>query len=355
LPKGGRGGYDPIVRGRAEALAEELTKREGVDGLVWLHDRFEATHSGLDPGDDRTEANRQVAEIIAYHYCALLPAGRLHPALAYATQAKWSNRQVADRLVRMLSGKIEEGPPEYVVPTMQALELKRKGEYQEALAEDQKALAVAETYGFPLPAARTLIGMGSTLRRMSRLQEAETAYLKAKSILERTPHPDRDQATLNSNLALLYTDTKRYAEAFELTRGAMAIDRQRTADRPDLLAMDLINIVTLSTARGMFQDGAQVAEEALSFCCQEKLAKVGTCGAARRAVAGLVAAQGRDGEAEKLYLSAIEAYHEMVPTPVEGLAGTYEAYASLLNKTGRVAAARAATAKAASASSPWLK
>ena len=181
--------YDPGVMGASERLGKELRAFDGTSGLELLRDCFRS-NAGQAGGDKkREEANRLVAQRIGVQYCLGLPADRLRPALEFVKQSDWGDPTVPELLRIFLERLLRDGPAEFQALDAEAHQKKQAGDYPGALDVYRKSLAYAEKWQLPVPEARTLIGMGSTLRKMGQLQEAEKAYLKAKAVLDVTPHP----------------------------------------------------------------------------------------------------------------------------------------------------------------------
>lgn len=339
--------YDPGVMGASERLGKELRAFDGTSGLELLRDCFRS-NAGQAGGDKkREEANRLVAQRIGVQYCLGLPADRLRPALEFAKQSDWGDPTVPELLRIFLERLLRDGPAEFQALDAEAHQKKQAGDYPGALDVYRKSLAYAEKWQLPVPEARTLIGMGSTLRKMGQLQEAEKAYLKAKAVLDVAPHPDADDATLGNNLGLLYMDLNRFEDAYTWMSKAAEIDRKRSSGEPVFLALDLINLIVVCGKLGKLEEGARLGDEAIAFCCQGTLEDHPFCAAAKAAAADIKADQGRQTEAEALYRSAIDIYERLDPKPAVALASTCANYAHLLDQMGRTAAARDARGKAA--------
>ena len=339
--------FDARVKSGTVRLARELCGFDGSDGLALLRDCFRS-NAGT-PGRDaqREQANRMVAQEIGFRYAAGLPPDRIRPALEYLKQSEWGDAAVSELIQSMLELSLRDGPAEFQSLNDEAHRKKEAGDYPGAMESFRTALAYAEKWRLPVPAARTRIGMGSTLRKMNRLKDAEAEYLKAKAVLDGTPHPEADDATLGNNLGLLYMDLDRWEDAYTWMSKAAEVDRRRSSGEPSFLAFDLINLVTLCGHLGKLEEGARLGDEAVAFCCQGQLGDHPFCAAAKVAAADIKADQGRLAEADALYGSAIDIYERLDPKPAKVLGLACDNYANLLDKMGRTAAARDAREKAA--------
>jgi tetratricopeptide (TPR) repeat protein len=339
--------FDARVKSGTVRLARELCSFDGAEGMGLLRDCFRS-NVGM-PGQDvrREQANRMVAQEIGFRYVAGLPPDRIQPALEYLKQSDWGDVAVSELIRSVLELSLRDGPAEFRALNEEAHQKKKAGDYPGALEADRKALAYAEKWQLPVPQARALIGMGSTLRQMKQLKEAETCYLQASAILDGTPHPEADDATLGNNLGLLYMDLDRWEDAYTWMAKATEIDRKRLSGEPAFLALDLINLIAVCGKLGKLEEGARLGDEAIAFCCQGELGDHPFCAAAKVASANILADQGRLAEAEALYWSAIDIYERLDPKPAKVLAPACDSYAHVLEKMGRTATARDAREKAA--------
>jgi tetratricopeptide (TPR) repeat protein len=245
-----------------------------------------------------------------------------------------------------------EGPVDYRQKHDQAYALEKKGDFQAAADQYQEALAIAENNGLPMPAVRTLIGMGFTFTHLGRTADAESACVKAKALLSKPAlADDAGSGDLYSHLSSVYSSLGRRGDAYDSLTRALEIDRKNFSKNPSAVAMDLISLTAECAGQGKLDEGGRHGEEAVAMCCRQSLADNPICALAKTNLAGVRQAQSRFREAEQLYQSAVQIYEVRQPQSAEGLSIVLKHYSGLLQSMGkkREAAAMQERASALSA------
>jgi tetratricopeptide (TPR) repeat protein len=186
--------------------------------------------------------------------------------------------------------------------------LQRRGQYIEAEAFLQRALAIGEqvfSLDHPDLAVR-FNNLASLYRAQGRYEEAEPLYQRAIAIGEQglgQQHPNL--ATHYNNLALLYTAQGRYEEAEPLYLRAVSIGEQVLGLEHPTLAMWFNNLANLYYREGRYQEAEPLLQRAIAI--DEKV--LGTehpdLAADYNSLANLYASQARYQEAEPLYQCAL--------------------------------------------------
>ncbi len=202
-----------------------------------------------------------------------------------------------------------------------------------AAAEEFKTAADLVPAGEPLIRAEYLAALGRVAYHGGNYRLAGTALAEALSIREKALSPD-DANLANSlnDLALLYGEQGRYAEAEPLYKRALAIGEKALGPEHPDVAIDLNNLAALYYAGGRYADAEPLYKRALAI--GEKMLGPEHPDVAIRLsnLAVLYHTQGRTAQAEPLYkrsLAIVEKVlgpeHPSVATDLNNLAALYKA------------------------------
>jgi CHAT domain-containing protein/tetratricopeptide (TPR) repeat protein len=183
-----------------------------------------------------------------------------------------------------------------------------RGNYPAALIDAQKyEQAVKVRFGSNHPNyGAALNNLALVYRDQGKYAEAEGLYKRALAIREQAlgaDHPDVAQ-TLN-NLALVYGDQSKYAEAEGLHKRALAIREQALgADHPDV-AQTLNNLANLYRNQGKYAEAEGLYKRALAIREQARGADHPDVARTLNNLANVYRNQGKYTEAEGLYKRAL--------------------------------------------------
>ncbi len=127
----------------------------------------------------------------------------------------------------------------------------QRGQYEEALYQFERALKEAEAFGKQDPGyATTLDNLAAIYCDQGRYAEAEPFYQQSLAILEKAAGPEHpDVATSLNHLAELYRAQGRYGTAELLYRRALAIEKKALGSEHPSVATDLNNLALPYEAR----------------------------------------------------------------------------------------------------------
>ena len=186
-------------------------------------------------------------------------------------------------------------------------ELHGQKKYQEALPLAEKCLALARKSGDDVRTAHSLNNLAFLYEQQKRYAEAEPLYKEALQIRRRvlgTEH--RITAMTLNNLARLYEAQKRYAEAEPLYREVMEIRKKVLGPRHSDTASALNNLAMLYKALGRGIDAEPLLLEALDIKKEALGAQHLETAVISKNLADLYMSQGRYRDAEPLLESALE-------------------------------------------------
>jgi tetratricopeptide (TPR) repeat protein len=214
----------------------------------------------------------------------------------------------------------------------------KHGEYQDYKQEQElaieyfsKAIELQEELGLEKNLANSLNNLAELYREQGRYAEAEPLYHQALELRKRLlgeSHPDF--ANSLNNLANLYNYQGRYSEAEPLYLQALELRKRLLGESHPDVASSLNNLAILHNYQGRYTEAEPLYLQALEL--RKRLLGESHPGVAQSLynLAGLYYYQGRYAEAEPLYLQALELRqrllgesHPDVASSLNNLAGLY--------------------------------
>ena len=292
------GGYiDPQTR----TLAEEIAALEGQDpardpqgdlvSLMALHARAEA--NGKVPPLDR---GLLASEIGARHFYLR----------DYPEAARWYQR-AAEWL------ELGNAPPEEMsgLYNNTAAILAASGQYEEALATHEKALAIRQEMegGRGAKTASSLFGIGYVLYRQGRVEEA-IPYLRESTLqqLEFAGPEDPNTVVRITSLASVLGRSGRQQEALDWARQAVDIGREYLGEDHQSYAVALNNLGTSLIENGLFEEALPVLRQTLTVRRNTVGPDASGTAISMRNLATALKATGRFAEAEDMNAEAIRIF-----------------------------------------------
>lgn len=165
--------------------------------------------------------------------------------------------------------KLKETPPPAVALPLrnELMGLYRKcGQKEEALAAADSALQLVQEQGLEqnLGGATTYLNSATVYKAFGKAEESLALFQRAREIYESTlPRGDRRLAGLYNNMGLTLVDLKRFREANELYRKALAVLRQTHGNEPEQ-AVTWLNIASAAEAEHGAEKAERAVEEALT-------------------------------------------------------------------------------------------
>ncbi len=144
------------------------------------------------------------------------------------------------------------------------IEAYQRGDYAEAEKQWSAALKEAEGFGPQDPRlATSLNDLAGLYHDQGRYAEAEPLYKRSQAIWEKTLGPDHpDVAASLNNLALLYYNQGRYAEAEPLNKRALAIVEKALGPDHPHVATNLMNYAALLRKTGRTTEATKMKARA---------------------------------------------------------------------------------------------
>ena len=223
-----------------------------------------------------------------------------------------------------------------------AIAARRAGDFPTGLAAAERALILDEGR---LPATDALLAidlnnLAGLYQDTGRYAQAEPLYQRALTIREKalgSEHPDVAQSL--NNLAGLYQDTGRYAQAEPLLKRTLAIaEKALDPEHPDL-AIGLNNLALLYRATGRYAQAEPLYQRALAIGEKTLGPEHPTLANPLDNLAGLYQNTGRYAQAEPLYQRAIAIDEKTLGPEHPTLATRLNNLAELYRATGRYAQA----------------
>ena len=182
------------------------------------------------------------------------------------------------------------------------------GKYQEALPVAQRALTLAKRQPnkHPQVYAETLNNLAMLYENMGRYAEAEPLYKQALG----EHHPDH--ATYLTNLAGLYKEMGRYAEAEPLYKQGLAVNKQALGEHHPDYARDLTNLASIYFDMGRYAEAEQFLKQALAIDKQALGEQHPTYAIFLNNLAGVYKSTGRYAEAVPLLEQALAIYRQVL-------------------------------------------
>ena len=209
-----------------------------------------------------------------------------------------------------------------------------------AAAEEFKTAADLVPAGEPLIRAEYLAALGRVAYHGGNYRLAGTALAEALSIREKALSPD-DANLANSlnDLALLYGEQGRYAEAEPLYKRALAIgEKMLGPEHPDV-AIRLSNLAVLYHTQGRTAQAEPLYKRSLAIVEKVLGPEHPSVATYLNNLALLYWAQGRATEAEPLHKRALAIAEKMLGPQHPNVAGHLTNLADLYRKQGRTAEA----------------
>lgn len=176
---------------------------------------------------------------------------------------------------------------------------------------------------------------GGRAYRQGRFAEAEQFLAAAAREAERFGPQDRRLAQNLNNLARLYQDQGKFAEAEPLYQRTLAIaEKAQGPEHPDVAA-SLNNLAWLYHDRGKFAEIEPLYGRALAILEKALGPEHADVGQSLNNLAGLYSSQGKYADAEPLYRRALAILEKALGPEHPSVADGLENYADLLRKTGR--------------------
>ncbi len=166
--------------------------------------------------------------------------------------------------------------------------------------------------------------------------DAEPLYKRALAIKEKALGPEHPSvATSLNNLAALYRVQGRYAEAEPLHKRALAIREKALGPDHPYVATSLNNLALLYDDQGKYTEAEPLYKRALAIWEKALGAEHPEVANSLNNLAGLYDTQGRYAEAEPLHQRALAIREKALGPDHPHVAQSLENYAALLRKTGR--------------------
>ncbi len=143
----------------------------------------------------------------------------------------------------------------------------RAGNSAEAEKNILSSLKEAEKAGpNNLRVAEALNNLGVIYDEAKRYSEAETCYIRALSIREKSLGPlHMDVATTLNNMANLYKDQEKYKEAVPLYKRSIDICLEKEGSNSEFLAMSYYNLANLFMLQARYNDAIPLLKRALQL------------------------------------------------------------------------------------------
>jgi tetratricopeptide (TPR) repeat protein len=190
----------------------------------------------------------------------------------------------------------------------EAVQLFRKGQYEEAIPKAREALGIREkALGPEHPdVAQSLNNLAALYRAQGRYGEAEPLHRRALGVREKALGPEHPDVALSlDNLAELYQAQGRFGEAEPLYRRALGIfEKALGPDHPDV-ATSLNNLAALYRLQGRDAEAEPLYRRALGIFEKALGPDHPDVATSLNNLAELYRAQGRYGEAERLFRRAL--------------------------------------------------
>ena len=242
--------------------------------------------------------------------------------------------EAADLFRRIFDDPDENEPNRAEAARLAADMLRVGGGGQQALPLYEAARELAHDHAFEVELALTLDRLGSQLRELGRMEQAEQT-IRESIVHYRTVGERRGEARALRSLSIVLQQTGRFDEAVAGISLAMQINLELQEDQG--LAADLGTLANLHFFTGEFDKSEEYHLRALET---ERRSSIITYeGSTLANLAILYSDTGRHDEAEELYHRAIEIHRQVGNRRSEGIA--IGNLASLLHRTGRLAEARA--------------
>lgn len=160
--------------------------------------------------------------------------------------------------------------------------------------------------------------MGKTLVALGMYNDAETAFQRAVSLLEKKYGADNLlMAPIANNIAVLYEKQGRYAAAEKLVRHALGIYEKQMGRNNPLVASILINLAEVQRAQGHFRAAEETLMRALSILENAPGAQIADVVTVLSNLGTLYHSLGRVDEAEALLKRSFTAIEKLKPESVE--------------------------------------
>ncbi len=136
-------------------------------------------------------------------------------------------------------------------------------QYDHAEAALRRAVAIAQNHAAEssTDGADALNNLGLVLRQQGRLTDAEKLYQRALAVYRQTSDLQRQTAVLN-NLAVVLIDLRRYNEAGQMDREAIALAQQIAGNEDPEVAVGYGNLARLMIARRKFSAAERLLHRA---------------------------------------------------------------------------------------------
>jgi tetratricopeptide (TPR) repeat protein len=337
LEQNSREPTDPEVRREVTAIREEMAQAEslrragrlveGLRGLTELEPRVrEVDHpplvasfdiqqaralASLDRWEEGEVAVRRALSIALAHRMPELATRAANRLLWIATYGRRDGRGVRGLETIALPLARRVGPDaleEARTLDFLGMSAEVRGEYEEAAALHERALAIAERVASPDDPVivSTLWNAAGAYRSLSRYDDAERALRRSMEIETQSLGPMHPRVGESlSNLAVILADQAKYEESDEL--GQRALEVLTAAYGPDHArpAMVKINLGKLRNAQERPAEAEALYREALATLETTRGPDHRWVANVRRNLATALKEQGKVEEAEALYLDAL--------------------------------------------------
>ena len=276
----------------------------GSAGMAWLAVRATSAEA---------ESRAQRDEAIAQRTTSERTRAYLQNMLASLDEATMKGpgvtvRAVLDEAVAKLETELEDTPlVAAAVRNAIGSTYIRLGLYEDAEVLLQAALAARqEILGQDhLDVAESLTALAALQQARGEYAQAERSYRRSLTILRRHSDQQRILASNLNKLGGLLVDTREYAEAQEVIREALAIQRKLLDDDAPELAGTLNNLAWVLHNCGDYVSAERLYREALDVRRRAYGEEHSEVALNLDNLAGLLALQGREIEAEQLYRQAL--------------------------------------------------
>ncbi len=305
-----------------DAIPEQML----LDGASELGERLAAL------AEDAALLDEAVAALLRFSLLkrkrdeATLSVHRLVQAVLRASLDEATQRLWAERVVRAVARAFPHGWDYSNWPRC-----------QEELPHAQACFSLIEQWTFTFPEAAVLCdAVGSYLQRRGQYPEAEAFFQRAIAIGEKALGPEHPHlAIYYNNLALLYLDQGRYEEAEPLFQRAIAIGEKALGPEHRHLAIRYNNLAGLYSDQGRYEEAEPLYQRAIAIGEKALGPEHPDLATRYNNLANLYSDQGRYEEAEPLYQRAIAIGEKTLGPEHPDLATYYNNLANLYYSQGR--------------------
>jgi CHAT domain-containing protein/Flp pilus assembly protein TadD len=188
------------------------------------------------------------------------------------------------------------------------------GRHRDAFELLKQAITLREKSQDPVPLGIAWDQMGKTLVALGNYNDAESAFQRAVSFLEKKFGADNlIMAPIANNIAMLYEKQGRYAAAEKLVRHALGIYEKQMGRNHPLVAPIWSNLSEVQKAQGHFGAAEESLKRALDILENAPGASVGDMCIALSNLGTLYHTLGRNDEAESLLKRAFTSIEKLNP------------------------------------------